>query len=146
MLTITRIALALLSLTVAAIAQTASPNLNDQQVLAADPTFQNRIRESLISTCASISSEAVTGLSGSMPVALHLKRANYCSLILAAPDSFKQIFADAVATNTTVINDATQTGTVPLTSTNAAAQATKVLDADVANALSSVFNGFLSVP
>src|SRR5258706_6689549 len=104
-----KLALSFLFLAIATVAsaQTASPNLNDQQTLAADPTFQVRVRQSLVSTCASISSEAITGLSGTMPVALHLKRANYCSLILAAPDSFKQIFADAIAANSTVINEAT---------------------------------------
>ena len=130
-----------------ALGQTASPNLNDQQVLSSDPTFQNRVRESLINYCANVvSTETITGLTGTMPVHLHQLRVTYCALVLATPDSYKTIFADAAAANSTVIGDATQAGTVPLTSTNVAAQATKVLDTDLNNAVSAVLNPFVGGP
>lgn len=140
--------LVLLSLLIAApaFAQTASPNLNDQQILSGDPTFQNRVRESLLSFCSTVSGETITGLTGTMPLALHLKRANLCQAVTLVPDSYKTLFADFAAANATVIGDATQAGTVPLTSTNVAAQATKVLDTDLNNAVASVLNVFLTVP
>lgn len=146
MWTITRIALALLALTAGALAQTASPNLADQQTLAADPTFQNRVRQALIVYCQVITSETVTGLTGTVPISYHIKRANFCASIMAAPDSFKQLFSDAAAINATILNEATQNGTVPLTGTNVAAQAAKILDPDLNNAVSSMFNQFLTVP
>lgn len=128
-------------------AQTASPNLNDQQLLASDPTYQNRVRESLISYCIFIDGETVlNGLNGLSPFELHIKRVNYCAAVMGNPDNYKQIFAEASATNGTVIGDATQSGSVSLTSANVATQATKVLDPDLNNAVSSVFNTFLTVP
>lgn len=131
-----------------ALAQTASPNLNDQQVLASDPTFQNRVRESLVNYCANVVSvETITGTwTGTMPAFTHKLRVNYCASVLAAPDSFKQLFAIAAAANATIIGDATQGGTVPLTSANVAAQATKVLDGDLNNGVSAVLNPFLVAP
>lgn len=142
-----RLLVALLLWPALALAQTASPNLNDQQVLSSDPTFQNRVRESLVNYCANVvSTETITGLTGTMPFHLHQLRAVYCAQVLAAPDNFKGIFADAASANSTVIGDATQAGTVPLTSTNVAAQATKVLDADLNNAVSAVLNPFVGGP
>lgn len=126
----------------------AAASRNDSAVLSTDATFENRVRESVVATCFNISSEAITGLSGTMPIALHLKRANYCQTVLASPDSFKQIFADAVATDANVLADATQGGTVVLTSGpgNVATQAALVTDAHIDTAVSSQFNGFLTVP
>lgn len=128
-----------------ALGQTASPNLNDQQVLSSDPTFQNRVRESLLSFCSTVSGETITGLTGTMPTHLHLLRANFCNTVVMSPDNYKVLFADMAASNATVIGDATQAGTVPLTGTNVAAQATKVLDTDLNNAVAAVLNVFLVV-
>jgi len=141
-----KIAFAAFALTLSIGAAFAAASRNDSAVLSTDTTFQNRVRESLVATCFNISSEAVTGLSGTMPIALHLKRANYCQTVLASPDSFKQIFADAVATDANVLADATQAGTVALTSANVAAQAALATDAHIDTAVSSQFNGFLTVP
>lgn len=126
-----------------AFAQTASPNLNDQQVLTTDPTFQNRARESSINYCNTVvSTESITAAS----LHLHIQRVNLCAQIMSSPDTFKTLFADAAAANATVIGDATQAGSVPLTSANVAAQATKVLDTDLNNAVASSLNSFLTVP
>ena len=141
-----KIALAAFALVLSIAAALAAASRNDSAVLSTDTTFENRVRESLVATCFNISSEAITGLSGTMPVALHLKRANYCSLVLAAPDSFKQIFSDAVATDANVLSDATAAGTISLTTGNVAAQAALVTDAHIDTAVSSQFNGFLTVP
>lgn len=112
---------------------------SDQQFLAADPTFQNRVRQSLINACIAIKNEAIT-------TAFHRERETYVVQVMANPDSFKIIWAQAVATNTAVIADATQNGTVVLTGTNAQTQAALVTDAHIDTAISSDFNSFFRTP
>lgn len=124
----------------------AAASHNDSAVLSSDATFQNRVRQSLVSACVTVSTEAVTGLTGSMPLDLHKRRVNFCALVLAAPDSFKTLFADTVAVNATVLNEATQNGTVAITSANVATQAALVLDNDMDAALSLDLNAFLILP
>jgi hypothetical protein len=112
---------------------------SDQQFLAADLTFQNRVRQSLITACIAIKSEAVT-------VAFHRERETFLVAVTNQPDLFKVIVAQAAATSASVISDATQAGTVVLTSNNAAAQAALVTDAHIDTAISSDFNSFFRTP
>jgi hypothetical protein len=112
---------------------------SDQQFLAADAVFQNRVRQSLIAACISIKNEAVT-------TAFHREREAYVVGVDNAPDSYKVIFAQSVATNASVISDATAAGTVALTSGNAATQAALVTDAHIDAAISSNFNSFFRTP
>jgi len=121
-------------------------SLSDSAILASEPTFENRVRESLVSTCISVSSEAITGLTGTMPIAVHLKRANYCVSVLAAPDSFKTLFSFSVATDASVLADATVNGTVVLTSGNVAAQAALATDAHIGSAISGQLPAYIGVP
>ncbi len=93
-----------------------------------------------------ISAEAITGLAGTTPIAVHLKRANYCATVLAAPDSFKVLFALTAATDANVLADATQAGTVVLTSGNVAAQAALVTDAHIDAAVAGELPAYLAVP
>ena len=120
-------------------AATPSPNYNDQQILASDVTFQNRVRQSLVSACASIKNEAVT-------VAFHREREVYLVAVINQPDLFKVLFANAVATNALVIGDATVAGATPLTTGNVATQAVLVTDAHIDTAIASVFNSFFRTP
>jgi hypothetical protein len=112
---------------------------SDQQFLAADPTFQNRVRQSLVAQCINIKSEAVT-------VAFHRERETYVAAVMNSPDSFKLIFAQAVAANASVIADATAAGTVVLSAANAAAQAALVTDVHIDTAISGDFNSFFRTP
>lgn len=120
-------------------AATPSPNYSDQQLLAADVTFQNRVRQALMTACTNIKSEAVT-------VAFHRERETFLVAVSNQPDLFKGIFANSVATNASVIGDATVAGTVPLTSGNVAAQAALVTDLHIDTAISSNFNSFFRTP
>jgi hypothetical protein len=112
---------------------------SDQQFLAADPTFQNRVRQSLIAACQAIKTEAVT-------VAFHRERETFLVAVVNQPDLFKGMVAIAAATNASVIGDATAAGTVVLSAANAAAQAALVTDAHIDAAISSDFNSFFRTP
>ena len=126
----------------AALAQTASPNLNDQQLLSSDTTFQARARESFIGFCVS------TVLPASLTsTPFQREREHFCSQVLASPDSYKIILAELAATNALVVGDATVSGTVSLaTATSTANQAALVTDVHLNNALSAAFNILLTIP
>jgi hypothetical protein len=57
-----------------------------------------------------------------------------------------QLFSNAVATDASVIGDATQAGTVALTAGNRAAQSALVTDAHIDTAIASMFNSFIREP
>lgn len=112
--------------------------------LAADPTFQNRIKAELAVQLNNIQTEAIT-TAGLM---LHVRRASLASQIMqnlngATGTNWPQIFAIAVATDTSVLSDATQGSTVDVTGANAASQAALVTDVHIGNAIAAQFNTFL---
>ncbi len=126
-------------------AATPSPNLADQSQLAADPTFQSRVLEAMISTCFAVVSEAIKANT----LSLHLRRAQYATQTLANilnnPSVYGAFFARCVASDSATINAATVNGTVPLTSSSiAATQAALVPDSDLTTALSAQFNSFFT--
>ena len=112
----------------------------DQQFLAADPTFQNRVRQSLVAACIAVKTESPT------TVPFHRERETFAVAVENQPDLFKLMISIGVATNAAVISDATQAGTVALTSANAAAQAALVTDAHIDTAISTNFNTFFRTP
>lgn len=112
---------------------------SDQQFLAADTTFQNRIRQALITACNSIKNEAVT-------TAFHREREAFLVGVINSPDNYKVIVAQSAATNSSVISDATVSGTVPLTGGNASTQAALVTDAHIDTAIAANFNSFFRTP
>jgi hypothetical protein len=117
---------------------------SDKFFLQSDTQFQNRVREALISASVSIANEAITaGFGGAF---LHKMRADFAALVVLNPDQYKMMFAAAVATDANVIADATQAGTVVLTTGNVAAQAALVTDAHIDNAISGEYNAFLILP
>jgi hypothetical protein len=120
-------------------AQTASPNLSDQQFLAADPTFINRVRQSMVAAAIAIKNEGWT-------IIFHKEREALVVKIMNTPEGYKVLFSFGVATDTTVLANATSGGTVPLTATNASARAALVLDASIANAISNQFNSYIQTP
>lgn len=121
-------------------AATPSPNYNDKQFLAADPTFQNRVRQSLLAACV------LAKLEDPRTVPFHRERETFIVAVVSQPDVYKVLFADAAASFTAVINDATLSGATPLTSANVAAQAALVQDSNIDAAVSSSFNMFFRTP
>jgi hypothetical protein len=113
---------------------------SDQKFLAADTTFQDRVRQSMIKQSIAIKNESPT------TIPFHRERETFVVAITNQPDIFKLIFTQSVATDATVISDATQAGTVVLTAGNAAAQAALVTDAHIDTAISNNFNSFFRTP
>lgn len=111
--------------------------LLDQALLANDPTFLLRVRVAAIGAAVSISNESTT-------TANHPQRDQLAVNVLTQPDNYKVMFAAAIATQSSVINDATQNGTVTLNSTNTPAQGALVTDTDINNAVASVWNSFFN--
>lgn len=109
---------------------------SDSYVLSTDSTFTNRVRAALIAAAIAIWNEAAN-------IAFHTQRVRYAAQIMNAPSNYAPLFASAVATDATCLSDATQAGTVALTSANVAAQAALVTDAHIDNAISGQFNSFL---
>lgn len=120
----------------------AAPSYSDKALLSSDPTFQNRVKASLASACVSIANEAVSAGT----IQIHLKRANFCALVLASPDGYKGIFALVVANDASVIGDATQSGAVILTGGNTAAQAQLVTDGHIDVPIAASLNAYLQFP
>lgn len=112
---------------------------SDMYFLSTDPTFQNRVRASMVAAAISVTTEAWT-------VAFHRERDTYAVAILNSPDSYKLLFANAVATDANCISDATQAGTVVLSGGNVVTQAALVTDAHIDAAISSQFNSFFRTP
>ena len=112
---------------------------SDQNMLSTDAGFTGRVRASMIAAAISITTAAWTE-------AFHRERQTYAVAILNAPDTYKTLFANSVATDANVISDATAAGTVVLTSGNVAAQAALVTDAHIDNAISGQFNSFFRTP
>jgi hypothetical protein len=113
---------------------------SDQQFLAADPTFQNRVRQSLLAACQAIKSESPT------TVPFHRERETFAVGVENGADAFKVIVAQSISTNAAVIGAATTGGTVVLNAGNVAAQAALVTDAQIDTAISTNFNSFFRTP
>ena len=115
---------------------------SDMDMVSQEPTFQNRVQASLIVACIAISNEG-------WAIPFHRERADFCARVLGNPNgtpNFVALFSNAVATDTSVINDATQTGTVVLSAGNRAAQAALVTDSHLDTAVSAMFNSFIREP
>jgi hypothetical protein len=119
---------------------------NDAAVLAQDPTFQARVGAALLTYAQVVATENPT------TVPFHRERANFAVQVFTANlnaqgvNPWTLIFANSVATDTTVIADATVSNTVPLTTANRAAQGLLVTDTHLSNAVSSQFNSYVREP
>lgn len=111
----------------------------DKYLLAQDPTFQQRVQAALMGICVSIANEG-------WAVPFHRERAAFVTQVLALPNNWVPLFTNTVATDSTVISDATQAGTVVITTANAAAQGALVTDTHIDNAIAAEFNAFVRVP
>lgn len=112
---------------------------NDKNLLSTDTGFQARVRVAMIANSIAVTTE-------SFSTAFHRERQTYAVQVLNAPDAYKLLFANTVATDTSVINDATQNGTVTLASSNLATQAALVTDAHIDGAISAQYNSFFRTP
>jgi hypothetical protein len=113
---------------------------NDKQILSGDATFQNRVRQSMIAACVAIKAESP------ITTPFHRERETFLVAVMNAPDTYKLLFAQAVANDASVISDATAAGTVALTGANVVAQAALVTDAHMDTAISGQFNSFFRTP
>lgn len=120
-------------------AATPSPNYNDKQLLAAEPIFQNRVREALLVACSNIKNEGAN-------VAFHRERESFLTDVMNRPEIYKSLFANIVACDSNVIGDATVAGTVPLTAGNVVTQGNLVTDPHIDTAVSANFNSFFRTP
>jgi len=109
----------------------------DRDKLGKNATFQNRTRVSLVATAIAVAAEAISS-------GFHSQRRQRAIEILNTPDSFNVAMATAIATDSTVINAATQNGTVILTDASIEAQQALVTDAQIDNAVSAHFNSFIT--
>jgi hypothetical protein len=130
-----RFALALLGIILAA-PVVAAQSLNDESVLANDPVFLARVRQSIITQAVNISSDGLT------TPAINAERHRQVVSILTSPDSWKVLFAQTIVTQSTVINPATVNGTVAITLANAPAQGALVSDTVINTTVAAVFNSF----
>jgi hypothetical protein len=121
-------------------AATPSPNYNDQQFLASDPTFQSRVRQALLKGCVAIKAENPT------TTPFHREREAFVVAVANSPESYKVLIAQSIVSDAAVIGDATVGGTVPLTSGNVAAQAALVTDAHIDAAIVTNFTSFFRTP
>ena len=143
MRTLVLVTAALLSL---AVPPASAQSLNDEAVLSNDTNFYQRVRTSMIAAAIAISSD---GLS----TGINIKRHAQVQQVMNSPDSWKGLFAAAVATQSGVINLATANGTVALTPVvcsgtpvvctgNADTQEALVTDAAINTAVAAAWNSF----
>lgn len=112
----------------------------DMDALRSDATFQARIRTAMVQGCVTIGNENPD------TVPYHRERVTYTAQVINAPDAFVPLFANAIVTDSGVINAATSNGTIAITGANAAARAAVVTDAQISTALGNVFNAFFRRP
>jgi hypothetical protein len=111
--------------------------LADSAVLGANATFQGRVQASLLAACVSIASEG--------NIVDHPARLQLVHAILASAASLSDhvtMLALSVAIDAAVISDATQAGTVALTTTNVPTQQALVTDVHINAAVSAQFNAY----
>ncbi|HQR17693.1 MAG TPA: hypothetical protein PK948_04965 [Gemmatimonadales bacterium] len=109
---------------------------SDRYLLGIEPAFVHRVRSSLVIYCATVAAEAASA-------AYHTVRLQRAVQIINNPDAYMQLYSNAAALDATVIADATQGGTVAITSGNSAAQSALVTDAHLDAAIAAQFNFFV---
>jgi hypothetical protein len=110
----------------------------DTFILSTQSTFVGRVQAALVTACGNIANEGLA-------VPNHPARVQLVHQILANPSNlanYTTLFAVTVAADTTVISDATQAGTVPLTTGNVQTQQALITDAHISNAVSAEFNSY----
>lgn len=114
-------------------------SLNDMDTLRQNSAFLGRVRASIIQGSISVGNEGWT-------IPFHRERQAYCVQIMNNPDAFAPLFASAIACSSAVINLATSSGTVGITTANSSTQQALVDDGTLNSAVGSVFGSFLRTP
>jgi hypothetical protein len=123
----------------------ATASFSDSSILAGDPTFQARVGAALFTFCQVVATEGWT-------VAFHRERSGFVNQIFTTTLNSQGInpwvfqFANTVASDATVLSDATAAGTVVLTTGNRATQQALVTDQHISNAVASQFNSYIREP
>ena len=115
---------------------------NDSYQLAQDVVFQHRVQSSLLAAAISIANEG-------WAVPFHRERSMYVSNFLSVKSTQTDmvlLFTNTVATDASVLADATVGGTIALTGANVAAQALLITDAHIDTAIAAQFNAFIREP
>jgi hypothetical protein len=113
-------------------------SLSDSNVLGVNGIFIGRVQSSLCRACVAIFAEGIAVNNHRDRVALvHQVLSNPTNLLAWATN-----FAMTVATDTNVLADATQAGTVVLTTGTIAAQQALATDAHINSAVDGQFNAF----
>lgn len=115
---------------------------SDSYQLSQDTTFQGRVQAALVTYFGVVTNEGWS-------VPFHRERTLYISSVMGSPTTLTNVvnlFTIIAAADTTVLSDATQAGTVVLTSGNRAAQGALVTDTHIDNAISAQFNQVVRVP
>lgn len=110
---------------------------NDMAALGAAPSFVSRVQAALVAGALTIAGEASS-------VPNHYRRVSLSVQVLNSPAGWATLFAQGVATDATVIADATAAGTVALTAANVAAQQALVTDTHIINALNNQFSAYVT--
>lgn len=115
---------------------------SDSYILSQCIPFQNRVQAALLTYCTVVATEGWT-------VPFHRERANFVTQVLgntSTPNPYVALFSYSSATDATVLSDATQAGTVTLTTGNVATQQALVTDTHIDNAVASQFNAYIREP
>ena len=129
-----------------------TPTQGDSYWLSQSTVFKARVQTALMLTCEAVSSEAITGITGTMPTTIHAQRKGFGATVLnpANFSSWLGQFTMAAACDSAVISAATLASTnyTPITSQAtgdaAAAQGGNIPDTTISNAISASFNTFIS--
>lgn len=114
-------------------------SLSDSNILGTNANFVARVQSSLLAAAINIFAEGVA-------IANHRDRVAFIHQILASPVNVTNtttMVALTVATDPTVLGQATQAGTVVLSGPNIVAQQALVTDAAISNAIAGQFNAFV---
>lgn len=114
-------------------------SLSDSNFLGSSAPFVARVQSSLLAASINIFAEG-TG------IANHRDRVAFIHQVLSSPTNVANttaMVALTVATDPTVLSQATQVGTVVLTSGNVATQQGLVTDTAINNAIAGQFNAFV---
>lgn len=131
----------------------ATATLSDSYWLSQSGVFKNRVQTALMTYCNTVETEAITGVTGTMPSSVHQARMNFIKTILS-PNQFSSWlpqFVMAAAADGNVIAAATQASStyvaitsIALGDQQAADGQTPIVSATlISNAVAAAFNTFV---
>jgi hypothetical protein len=118
-------------------------SFSDSYQLSQSVVFQNRVQSALVTYFGTITNEGGT-------VLFHKERIRYISMVMGGTNTANltasvTLFTYVAAADAIALADATQAGTVVLTSANRDAQGALVSDQHISNAIAAQFNQFITI-